>query len=85
LKRKLERAIQVYYQSRGDELDFENDDYSIVHVSHVAELRKGIHLKKSDEYGLHALFEEHERYYGSDCTFEQQRHLDRVRDIYEED
>lgn len=82
LRRKLERAIQAYYGARRDELDFENDDYSIIHVSHVAELRKGIHLKKSDEYGLHALFEEHERYYGSDRTFEQQRHLDRVRDSY---
>jgi hypothetical protein len=85
LRRRLERAIQMYYQARGDELEFENDSISIVHVPHVAELRRGIYLKKSGEYGLYALFEQYERFFGSDATFEQERYLERARDRYEEE
>lgn len=84
LRKKMVRAMSLYYQARGESLDFEADEFSVVHVSHVAELRRGIHFKKTGEYGLHTLFDDHVGHYRSDATFDEQSWLDTIRDSYEE-
>lgn len=84
LRRKLRRAIEIYYRYRGDELNFENDEFSVVWVSHIAEARQGVHFKRTDEYGLHWVFDDHSGYYASDSTFQMERRLNTVRDSYEE-
>ncbi len=85
LKRSLQAAMRYYHAYRDrDKLNFDSDYVSVVHVPHVAEVRYGIHLKKTNEYGIYALFEEYRSYYGSDETSKQERHLHDVKDSYDE-
>lgn len=80
-KRRLRAAINQFYLARGEDKDaFEMRDFSVVRVSHIAEIRYGVHFKDTDEYGLFGSFhgdraEPYEHYYRSDALFQEQTAL----------
>jgi len=86
-KKRMKAAIDFYYLARGEERDsFEARDFSVVRVTHVAEIRYGVHFKDTDEYGLYGAFhgdraEPFEHYYRTDSAFENETPLMMLRDV----
>lgn len=88
-KKRLKAAIDFYYLTIGrDKLGepLETRDFSVVPVSHVAEIRYGVHFKDTDEYGLYGAFhgdrpEPFVHYYRTDSLFENETPLMMLRDI----
>lgn len=86
-KKRLKSAIDLFYFARGEDRDsFETRDFSVVRVSHIAEIRYGVHFKDTDEYGLYGSFhgdraEPYESYYRTNMMFEDETPLMGWRDI----
>lgn len=86
-KKRLKAAIDTFYLARGEERDsFETRDFSVVRVSHIAEIRYGVHFKDTDEYGLYGAFhgdraEPFEHFYRSNMMFTDEASLTGLREI----
>lgn len=86
-KRRLKATIDLFDLARGEDRDaFETRDFSVVRVSHFAEMRYGVHFKDTDEYGLYGAFygdrvEPYEHYYRSNILFEEETPLVGLRQI----
>jgi hypothetical protein len=86
-RKRLKSAIDLFYLARGEDRDaFETRDFSVVRVSHIAEVRYGVHFKDTDEYGLYGAFygdkpEPYESYYRSDRMFEDEGSLRGFQEI----
>ena len=83
---RLEKAIQMYeiHRAAKDETmpEFETPEVCVSPIWHFADARYGVHLKKTDEYGLYSVFyfDEIEKppsrsFFRSDATFQTEQSL----------
>ena len=90
LELRIERAIEYFDLARAkDEQGLDNDFYSISYLPHFAEMRYGVHLKRTNEFGIYSSFEFDdgrtlESYYRSDSTFRKEEPLYVLGSVLEE-
>lgn len=82
-KKRLVAALAEYRADGGHSEKFVRDAYTVQPVPHFAEIRYGIHLKDTDEYGLYGSFtadndKHYQRFYRSDATFKHERYIDEI-------
>ena len=87
LKERLEAAIDRYYVARGaaeknnlDMADYDDNQISVYRLPSYADIKYGIHLKKTDEYGVYSFFVHDDgkistSYCRSEPTFSNESHL----------
>lgn len=81
---RLDRALD---ETKMEEVD--NDFYSVRSLPHFAENRLGIHLKKTNEFGIYSYFTHDDgrtsdNHYRSDPTFQEEQHLDVLHAVVNE-
>ena len=89
---RLKQAMddhQIRHLEAHDSHKFENGFYSIEYLSHFAENRYGIHLKRTHEFGIYSsyVFDDgriSHRFYRSDPSFQLEQRLEALHGVLEE-
>ena len=88
LRLRLERAIEDNYLARCDDIrNLDNAFYKIIDLPHFAENRYGIHLKRTNEFGIYAFFGDekiHKIFYRTDPNFDTEEMLWPLTAVLEE-
>lgn len=90
LRLRIERAMDDNAMARREDArNLNNDCYSIVDLPHFAENSYGVHLKRTNEFGIYSFFvfddgRIHYIYYRSDPTFAQEQELNPLHAVLEE-
>jgi hypothetical protein len=90
IRLRIERAMDDNAMARREDArNLNNDYYSIVDLPHFAENRYGVHLKRTNEFGIYSFFvfddgRIHYSYYRSDPTFTQEQPLNPLHAVLAE-
>lgn len=90
LKLRIEQAMDHNAWARRDDArNLDNDFYAIIDLPHIAENRYGVHLKRTNEFGIYSFFVFDDgrisySFYRSDPTFQQKRLLNPLTSVLEE-
>jgi hypothetical protein len=90
LKLRIEQAMDHNAWARRDDArNLDNDFYAIIDLPHFAENRYGVHLKRTNEFGIYSFFVFDDgrisySFYRSDPTFQQERPLNPLHPVLEE-
>ena len=84
---RLDRAIEDNAMFRSqNERNLNNDFYTIIDLPHFAENRYGVHLKRTNQFGIYSFFVFDDgrisyNYYLSDPNFQQEQRLDSLHAV----
>lgn len=87
---RIDRAMHDNALGRTDDgQNLDNDFYKIIRLPHFAEIRYGVHLKQTNEFGIYSFFvydddQISRSFYRTDPTFETEQLLDPLYSVLEE-
>jgi hypothetical protein len=90
LRLRIEQAMDHNALARRDDArNLNNDFYAIIDLPHFAENRYGVHLKRTNEFGIYSFFVFDDgrisySFYRSDPTFQQEQGLNPLNSVLEE-
>ena len=90
LRLRIDRAVEAYYARRDEQATaLDNEFYSVRPLHHFAEIRYGIHFKRTNEFAIYSFFifddgRASYSYYRSDPSFEEEQRLDALHAVLDE-